>query len=191
MRRSWKAGGSPTVLLAVLVSALSAFAGPVQAQAPAGGDGAYLRSVAAHFDLSEGEAGLLVERLRAPGELPVVLFVATRSGISPEAVVALRRTGWEWQRIFHRYGIRAHDLYVPLASPPEEGALGGAYRRYREVPPSAWPALELPDPAVVSLVNLVFLVDYLDLPPARVASVLALRGSPAAAYRELLGGRLP
>ena len=69
-------------------------AGRVAAQDAAHSD--YFRSVARYFSLPASEVSILAEWEIAPDEVPVVLFVARRSGVSPEAVVALRDSGQSW-----------------------------------------------------------------------------------------------
>jgi len=151
---------------------------------------AYLRSAANHFGMGEGEVAVLSEGGAAPGEIPVVLHIATRAGVSAEAILALRRSGRSWNDLLRRYGMHAGQLHVVLDPVPREGPLAAAYAAFADRPREAWAVINLPDEAVVALVNLHFLVEYLDLSPDRVAEALTRASSPVEAYRELLSRRV-
>lgn len=185
MRRSWR-DGIGRGLLALTALALTAGAAAGQSRE----EQAYLRSAANHFHVGEGEVGVLSEGGAALEEIPVVLYVATRAGVSAEAILALRRSGRSWSDLMRRYGLHAGQLHLILDVVPTEGALGVAYAAFAERPRNAWSVIALPDDAVVALVNLHFLVEYLELPPDRVAQALAQAGSPVAAYRMLLSRRM-
>ena len=51
--------------------------------------------------------------------------------------------------------------------------------------------IRLTDDAVIALVNLRFLTEYLDLPPERVAAAISEEASVVEAYRRLLGRPTP
>ena len=53
------------------------------------------------------EVSILADWEIEADEVPVVLFVATRSGVSPEAVVALRDSGQSWGALTAR-GVGVH-----------------------------------------------------------------------------------
>ena len=150
-----------------------------------------MRSAASYFGVAPGEAVFLAERLDSATELPVVLHLASGAGISPEAVLAMRGRGLPWGELLPRYGLHAGALHVPLDRAPDAGALASAYRAFQDRPPDAWRVINLSDEAVVALVNLAFMADHLELPPARVADALARSGDPVLAYRDLLRRRLP
>lgn len=164
-------------------------AGPVQgaeAQEHSPELRAYLRSVAVHFDQDAGEVLVLLEGASRPEELPVALLVASRSGVSPEAVLALRRSGRSWAELLRAYGMHAGQLYVPLDAVPEAGPLAQAYGAFADRSRESWPVIRLPDEAVIALVHLRFLAGYLEVPPDRVAQALAGSPTPVSAYRTLL-----
>lgn len=157
--------------------------------APAAGqESAYLDAVAEHFDTARDEVGILSGWGIPAGEIPVVLFVARTAGVSPDAVMALRRGGRSWGELAQRYGVTAARLHVPLAADADAGVLSRIYGEYRGRPSTAWVSLEVRDDEVVHLVNLRFLSDYLGRPPAEVLGALSAAGSPAAAFARLRGG---
>lgn len=170
-------------------------AGALLALAAAGVEGqtreerAYLRSAANHFRMGEGEVVVLSQGSASLPEIPVVLHIATRAGVSAEAVLALRRDGRSWSELMRRYGLHAGQLHVALEAAPETGPLAPAYTAFSERPRSAWSVITLADESLVALVNLNFLADYLELPPDRVADALTRAANPVDAYRELLTRR--
>lgn len=185
MRRSWR-DGIARALLALTFLVVAAGAAAAQSRE----EQAYLRSAANHFHMGEGEVVVLSEGGAALEEIPVVLYIATQAGVSAEAILALRRSGRSWSDLLRRYGMHAGQLYVILDANPTEGALGVAYAAFAERPRNAWSVITLPDEALVALVNLNFLVEYLELPPDRVAQALAQAASPIAAYRALMSRRM-
>ncbi|HSG50025.1 MAG TPA: hypothetical protein VLA43_19530 [Longimicrobiales bacterium] len=185
MRRSWRDGIARGALV---LTALALTAGALAGQSRE--EQAYLRSAANHFHMGEGEVVVLSEGGAAPEEIPVVLYIATRAGVSAEAILALRRSGRSWSDLLRRYGLHAGQLHLILDAVPSEGPLRLAYAAFAERPRNAWSVITLPDDALVALVNLNFLVEYLELPPDRVAQALAQADSPVAAYRALLSRRM-
>src|SRR5690606_23901931 len=95
---------------------------------------AYFRAVAEYFALPPDEVAILGSWDLPPDEIPVVLFVAARAGVSPEALTALRESGASWASLASRYRIGAAQLHVPLSRSPDGGALAETYRRYAATP---------------------------------------------------------
>lgn len=191
MRRSWRApirgrgvralpgALSPGLLLLVVLAA------PTAAQE--GGERAFLRSAAIHFDSDPGEVSMLAEWAGAAEEVPVALHLARHAGVSAEAILAFRRGGRSWADLLVRYGLHAGHLHIPLVTPPGDGPLGAAYAAYAERSPESWRIIRLPDESVVALVNLLFLSEHLELPAEEVASALTRYGSAVAAHGSLRG----
>lgn len=151
---------------------------------------AYLRSAASHFDVGEGEVAFLAQGGASIQEIPVVLHIATGAGVSAEAVLALRRDGRSWSDLLRRYGMHAGQLHVRLETAPETGPLAPAYTAFAERPRSSWAVISLSDEALVALVNLRFMVEYLELTPERVAQAITRTGNAVEAYRELMSRRM-
>ncbi len=147
---------------------------------------AFLRAVGAHFDTSQREI-LVLSQWRLPaGEIPVVLRLASRAGVSPDVVVAQRRRGGNWMEIARGYSVHAGDFHVPIDGPT--GFLSGAYERFDAKPASEWREVALSDEEVVGLVNVRFLSRSLGLPPGRVLSALGEGGDIVAVFQRLKGG---
>ena len=119
---------------------------------------------------SPEEVSILADWEIEPDEVPVVLFVARRSGVSPEAVVALRDSGRSWADLTGRYRVSASALHVPIRDDAPAGALSGAYERFRSTPVSDWSTLRLEDHEVVGLVNVRVISQVLGLSAEHVAA---------------------
>ena len=84
---------------------------PVSGQESTAAKADYLSAVASFFSLPSNEVSILSEWEIPADEIPVVLFVARRSGVSPEALVALRQAGRSWSELTARYRVGS-DLKV-------------------------------------------------------------------------------
>jgi hypothetical protein len=144
----------------------------------------YFRAVASYFSLPAEEVAILSDWGIPADEIPVVLFVARRSGVSPEAVVALRESGQSWQALTTRFRVSPAALHVPLRDDAPAGALDGAYSRFRSTPVGSWNTLQLEDAEVVGLVNVRMISQFLDRSVEEVAAASGTTGS----YVELLAG---
>lgn len=147
---------------------------------------AYFRAVAEYFDLPAAEISILGEWRMPADEIPVVLFLAHHAGVSPEAIVALRRSGRGWGELAGRYQVDAAQFYVPIPEGASAGILQSAYDRYRSVPTPNWSQVQLADRDIVSLVNLRVLSQTLHLAP-EVVLAAADNGSWVEVYARLLG----
>jgi hypothetical protein len=152
-----------------------------RAQEPDAARRAYLDAVATYFRLPPGEVAILADWAIAPDEVPAVLFVAGHAGVSPEAIVALRRSGLGWSRLVERYQIGPSALHVPVRDEAPTGALSAAYQSYRETPVGEWSTIRLTDEDVVGLVNVRMIAQTLRL---SVEDVIRHAGS-ARSYVEL------
>lgn len=132
---------------------------------------AYFRAVADFFDLPPSEISILGEWQMPTQEIPVVLFLAHNAGVSPEAIVALRRSGRGWSDLATRYQVGASQFYVPLPEGAPAGVLKSVYDRFRSVPIPSWSQVALTDDDIVSLVNLRVLSQTLHVAPEEVLSV--------------------
>jgi hypothetical protein len=168
------------MLRAVLMLATGCVLAPaVSAQDAARAD--YFRAVAGHFSMPAHEVTILGEWPLPADEIPVVLFVARRSGVSPEAVVALRESGQSWAALTRRYRITPSALHVPIRDDASAGGLAAAYDQYRSTPVAQWDGLTLSDADIIGLVNVRVLSQALRLSAEQVA---AASGSTAT-YVEL------
>ena len=170
------------LLLAVLATATGA-----RAQEEGEVRRAYFRAVADFFQMPSGEVSILGEWRLPTEEVPVVLFVARRAGVSPEALVALRRSGRGWSELAGRYHLDAAQFYVPLSDEASAGPLQAAYDQYRSLPAARWSEVSLADRHIVDLVNLRLVSQTLRIAPARVLAQSVGAGSWEKVYRALIG----
>lgn len=180
----------PSFARALLGLALASVAAVATANpAAAQGDDAYLQAVGEHFRVSVDEVRVLASWGRPASDIPVVLFVAGRGGVSPDAVMALRNAGRGWSEIAGRWQLHAGDFHVPIDDSVDAGPLAGVYEQYRSRPGTGWPSITLADGDVVALVHVRFLSEYLGVAPARVIQALGRAGAGPAALQALRGGR--
>jgi hypothetical protein len=151
---------------------------------------AYFGAVAEYFVLPRSEVAILGEWSLPAEEIPVVLFLARRGGVSPEAVMALRRSGQGWAALAERYRMGPAQFHVPLPEAAAAGSLEGVYSRFRSLPTSGWREIELTDADIVGLVNLRVLSETLRRPPQDILAERA-QGSWVAVYARLIGGAGP
>ena len=171
--------GAPLAALALVAGSLGA--GPLAAQAP--GLEAYYRAIGQHFGVPSAEVMILSEWRLPPEEIPVVLFLADRGGISPDAVVAQRREGTSWTAIARRYALDAGTFHVRLGG--DYGSLAPVYEEYAARPQAQWSRIELNDGDVIALVNLRVLTEVLGTVPMAVLEAHDRTGSWVGAHRLL------
>ena len=128
----------------------------------------YFRAVAGFFNLPPSEVAILGDWELPPDEIPVVLFIARRAGVSPEALVALRESGRRWTDLADRYRVRASAFHVPVRDDAPAGRLESTYRLFRSTPVGEWGSLRLDDEAIVALVNVRVISQSLGLSAERV-----------------------
>jgi hypothetical protein len=159
-------------------------AGPLGAQAPEQEAlDAYYGAVGRHFGVPPAEVIVLSEWRLPPEEIPVVLYIADRGGISPDAVVALRQAGTGWPVVARRYALDAGSFHVRLDG--GAGSLARIYAEYAARPQSQWSAIQLTDDDVIALVNLRVLSRVLGSAPLTVLQAHDRVGSWVGAYRTL------
>jgi len=169
-------GVSRLALVALLTPSL--VAGQVDAARQA-----YFRAVAEYFSMTPAEVSILSEWSLPADEVPVVLFVARRAGVSPDALVALRRSGSGWARLIDRYHLDAGHFHVPLSATADRGRLARAYEQFAAVPPERWGGVSLQDQEIVDLVNLRIVAQTLRMRPGDVLT----RAAPGTTWVQLYG----
>ncbi len=161
----------------------------LQGQDPDGGgadQAAFLRAVAEHFGTPQQEVAVLAQWRLDMAEIPVVLFVADRAGVSPDVVISQRRRGEGWMVIARGYSVHAGDFHIPIDG--DAGFLAAVYERFSARAASEWDEVSLSDAEVVALVNVRFLSRHLDLTPDRVVGELDGSEGVVAVFVRLRGG---
>jgi hypothetical protein len=123
-----------------------------------------------------------------PEEVPIVLFVAGRVGVSPDVVVDLRSGGMSWMAVVLRFGLDAGAFHLSLPPATPLGGLSRAYEKYRSSPAQEWKDLRLDDADLIALLNLRILSEQLGVDPAQVLQVWGETGDFVACHSSILGG---
>lgn len=166
-----------TAVLGVVAASIPAVPVSVAAQGDEAARRAYFGAVAEHFGLPASEVDILGDWPIPADEIPVVLYVARRAGVSPEALVVLRRSGTSWAGIARRYGLGAGAFHLPLPEGDAAGRLRAARDRFASTPRDRWGGLALSDNEIVALVNVRVLSEALALPVASVLERVGPSGS--------------
>lgn len=149
----------------------------------AGAEADFFRGVAEYYNVDQQEVAVLSQWGMAPAEIPVVLFLAGRAGVSPDVVVAQHQRGRDWIDIAQAFGVHAGDFYVRLEGPP--GFLSSAYDRFAATTTARWSEVSLADRELIGLVNVRFMSRFLRVPPRDVIRALPRGGNVVAGYRTL------
>lgn len=174
------------VLGLLIATALALCPEPAEGQAvESAARQAWFQAVADHFEVSVGEVEILADSRMSDDEIPLVLLLARRAGVSTDALVAFHRGGRGWAEIAARYGMGAAAFHVPLAESAPAGPLEEVYERFRAVPPSQWNQIELDDEDLVQLADLAFVTAYLRVSAGEVLEQVVRGGSFQAAYVAL------
>ena len=169
------------VLLAAVALPVTALAAQDSSQS------AYFRAVADFFQVAETEIAILGHGGEVPpDEMPVVLFMARRGGVSAEAVVALRESGRSWTELAQRFGVGANVLHVPMRDGASMGTLTAAYDRFRATPMDQWSAMPLEGGEIVALVNVRVLSRALGVEPDQIAARTGSGGTFVELYGQFL-----
>ncbi len=171
----------------IIFTFLLASAAPITGQESSAVQADYLSAVARFFSLPSSEVSILSEWEISTDEIPVVLFVARRSGVSPEALVALRQAGRNWSELVARYGVGSSALHVPVPEDADVGALERVYDGYRSTPVARWGNVRLSHDEVVDIVNVRLISQSLGLPAARVIGETGAGLSHVDLYARLKG----
>ena len=146
----------------------------------------YFRAVGEFFTLPPTELAILNEWELDEDEIPVALFIAERTGVSAEALVALRRSGRSWAELAARYGVSAAALHVPIPEQSSAGEITTLYQQYRSTPESGWADIKLESAEIVALINVRLLAQTLGISPAEVLAQSEATDSFVKLFGELI-----
>jgi hypothetical protein len=151
---------------------------------------AYFRAVGKYFKVPPEEVVIVADWEVEADEVPVALFLSSRAGVAPDALVGLRRSGRPWREVARQFGVGVRAFHVPLPVDAELGMLARAYTEFRSRHSREWDQIELTDAEVVALVNLRVLSEQVGVPPVRVLRSCEQAGSFVAGFASLLGRTL-
>lgn len=128
--------------------------------------GFYL-AVGDHYGVPEKEMVVIRQAKVSDEELPVIFFLARRTGAAPEAIIKLRLGGKSWMDISLRLGLDAEAYYVPVKHNPGP-PYGHAYGHFNKKAKKQWREIRLNDADIVNFVNLRFVSDYYGYSPDEI-----------------------
>ena len=137
------------------------------------------------FAVSLEEVRILGEWQLPPEEITVVLFLARRAGVSPDAIATQRDAGAPWATIAQRYGVGAGVFRISFPPDTSLGALEASYQSFAETPRASWATLPLEDGALVALVNIRILSNQLRVSAAEVLAVWERIGNLVLVHKRL------
>ncbi|MBT8397977.1 MAG: hypothetical protein HKO65_14870 [Gemmatimonadetes bacterium] len=149
--------------------------------------GAFFKMIAEHFEVPVEEVTILGDWELSADEVPVVLFLSRRAGVSADALVGLRRGGRPWREVASRFGLSARVFHIPLPLGTPLGVLDRAYEQFRSRPAGEWDQIRLDDLELISLVNVRVLSEAVGVPPLRVLQSRDEAGTFAAGFASLIG----
>lgn len=167
--------------IAVVAVGLAALPSPMHAQvtsSDASARQAYMEAVARHYHVSLAEIDVLSDLVGNAEDVPVLLFIASRAGVTPDVLGTLRRRGAGWDALARRFQVDPSSLVVPLGGDMAPRGLERVYLAYRRDARG----LVLEDEEVVALVHLRMLAAILETSPAALAG----RASWSGGYTGLL-----
>ena len=124
----------------------------------------YLRAVAREHGVPGRELEVLGTWVEHPAELPVLLYIAGRAGVTPDLLGSMRDAGNSWQRIALRFGVGPAAFHVPIAGSVPEGVLARPVREFAR-PAGEWHQIAMTDLEIIALVNLRTLSNQLGTTP--------------------------
>jgi hypothetical protein len=156
-----------TLLLLAVMTASFCSAAEAQTQVRAAisvGDqglhGFYL-AIGNAYHVPERQVMVMRERAIPDDELPVVFFLAHRTGVDPGDIVELRLRGMSWYDITVHLGLGSDIYYYrPVGSVRGASPYGRAFGQYRQHPRREWRQMRLSDEDIVNLVNLRFAAEH-------------------------------
>lgn len=152
---------------------------------------AYFRTVGEYFDVPLEEVTIIGRWNLSPDEVPVVLFLAHHAGVSPDALIGLRRGGQAWWDVGNRFGIQTRAFHLPLPEGADKDFLNALYDTLQARPAWDWSRVRVEDRQIIALVNLRVLAAQTGAPPLRVLGHFLEAGSFVECYARLLEGTGP
>ena len=101
-------------------------------------------------------------------DLPVALYLASRSRVSLDTIVRWRQGGWDWMAITWELGLEPGIYYVAVDE-DLGGCYGTALKHFHARPHSHWRHIRLKDHEIRDLVHLRLVVDRYGCPGPEIA----------------------
>jgi hypothetical protein len=131
--------------------------------------GFYL-AIGEHYTVPEKEIVYVRKKNIPDDDLPVVFYLASRSGVSSKRIIELRLSGKSWMEITLHLGLHAGIFHVPFNGDPGP-PYGKAYGHFKNKPKKKWREIHFVDVDIVNLVNLRFMSNYYGCSPEFVVKM--------------------
>lgn len=130
-------------------------------------------SLGEYYRVPERDVIFIRERRIPDHEIPVILFISQRAGVSLSAIINLRLAGSRWMDISLHFGLGPELYYVPVQR-VHGSPYGHAYGHFQNRNRNEWQKIRLADDDVVNLVNLRFISERYGYP---AEDVMQMRSS--------------
>ncbi|MCX8093295.1 MAG: hypothetical protein N3E50_03925 [Candidatus Goldbacteria bacterium] len=125
-------------------------------------------SIGQFYRVPEKEVVIIREQGIPDDELPVVFFLAMKSGVPYGQIVRWRvHNRWSWMKIVSKLRLSPEIFYVPIDVPIHGGYYGRIYGYYQQ-PRNKWKYIKLTDSEIIHCVNLHFISGYYGYKPIEV-----------------------
>jgi hypothetical protein len=125
----------------------------------------YLATVESYFRVTKFQVAKCVTQGVYDDDIPIVLFIAQRTGLEPDAVLSVHTSGLNWTQTAWHFKLNPLVFYTPLSKKDlEHSAYEKTYRYYWDHSAK----VNLTDSEISDLVNLKFITEQYGCPPAEV-----------------------
>lgn len=130
----------------------------------------YYAALESYFKATKSDVAALLAQNINEEELPVVLFMARRTGLDPDAPVGVHSSGLNWMQAAWHFQIPPWVFYTPLDPKDVKNTpYEAAYQEYSDHADK----VDLTDGDIVNLVNLKFLTEFYGCAPKEVVQMRA------------------
>lgn len=138
-----------------------------------------------HFYLSLGEFFsvpeediIIIKRKYHPTikdeEIPIILTLTRKTGVSPQVIIDLRKKGYTWYEIFIYFGIKPEKFYktVIIKDGPPYGKAWGYHKKTKPK------KIIFSDNDIIILTNIKFISEYYEENPREVWKIFEMEKNP-------------
>lgn len=132
----------------------------------------YLTALALYYQISDSEISDLLKLKLELEDLPVLVFIAKKTKITPEKIAKFREQGDSWQDIIKMRTLDPGIFYIMITGEIKSKIYNLILTKFKTIPESNWKKIQLTDDEIINLVNLRFICSHHDY---TVYDVMAMR----------------